>query len=190
MPRPATLLIVPIAALVLVATSCDREPFGPAAGQTADAAALGSELDPAFALAAVKRQAFCTSVTFAGALEPPEIWMTGQVQHFCGANEWAHGEDLVGSAAHGGCATTNTVTGVGHGHGSLVMELTEAFGQPVSGGFEGKWLLVMDDTYRTGKWWGKGYGDFEGTKLEAKLAFDALSPPYLVCGYIQDQKGG
>jgi len=190
MSRLAMFLILALAGLVVMTAGCDRETLGPEADQAADVAALQQEQDPAFAAAGVKRQTFCTSVAFAGVVEPPEVWMTGKVQHFCGGNQWAHGEDLVGIADHLGCATTNTVTGVGHGHGTLVMELTEAFGQPVSGGFDGKWLLVMDGTHRTGKWWGNGYGDFEGTTMKAELDFDASSPPYIVCGYIRDPQGG
>ena len=187
------LLLIPmlaLAGLVAMTAGCDRETLGPEADQAADVAALESGQSPAFAAAAVKRQAFCTSVTFAGPAEPPNIWMTGKVQHFCAVNQWAHGQDLVGIATHSGCATTNTVTGILHGQGPLAMELTEAFGQPVTGGFEGHWLLVRDGTQAGGKWWGKGYGDFEGTKMLAELDFDASSPPYIVCGYIQDPQGG
>ena len=117
--RTAVTLLV-VASAALMAASCDQQPAGPSIDQAADVAALESRQSPAFAAADVKRQAFCTSVTFAGNLETPEVWMTGKVQHFCGVNQWAHGEDLVGIADHGGCATTNTVTGVGHGHGTLL----------------------------------------------------------------------
>ena len=148
------------------------------------------DLTASFTAAAAEWTPFCTTVVLAGPVGTPDLWMTGKVSHFCGGNEWTHLDDLLGTSVHRGCMTTNTVTGTGTGHGSLAMDLTEAFGDPVEGGFEGKWLLNSEGTYYTGKWWGKGYGDFEGTKMEADVDFDFLSPPYVVCGSIFDPKGG
>lgn len=144
----------------------------------------------AAAAAAAKTRPFSTTLTWLGPVGPAEFRQTGNVARQCGGNRYGHSGDLVGTAIHTGCTAVNSLTGKGTGEGELTIDLTEAWGDPVVGGFEGEWLAWIDGTVWRVKWWCKGYGDFEGMKLDVNITFDWLSPPPLVAdGVIFDPQG-
>jgi hypothetical protein len=118
-------------------------------------------------------------------LAPGEQTISGQVLHVRNASYTGPVTgDLTGTITTQIDYTVVLPNGNGEGHGNFIFEVTELFGEPVTGTFEGRFSGPFDVPVFRGQLHAEGTGDLEGMRLTAGFTDEAVNDVFVFDGRI------